>query len=288
MWILCYHCNKPSQKQPVPTDALRNENENSICSCTFTVQVIERLRARFNPPACTKCTDGTIILQRAHATAWPRAEGWNFLSVCFLFSVSRYVASLLAKNKEQWNGNELLSKFLPQTSSLDGCRIFACCLLVCLSGLAGAFAVRGNLIKLKKTSDREGGGGLTVLLPRFLTRQLRYAVLPSSAVTFFEAATSKYGPTRDCSVGWAVVSTFVGLLLLLLLAPTVAALPLLLLLLVVLMLLLLLLPLLPALLVLVLLLTLELLLMLLLLLLLLPLPLLLLLLPVSKLPGCPA
>lgn len=255
------------------------------------MQAIERLRARFNPPACTKCTDGTIILQRAQATAWLRAEGWNFFCE-FPFSVSRYVASLLAKNKEQWNGNELLSKFLPQTSSLDGCRIFARCLLVCLSGLAGAEPLQyvqfsGNLIKLKKTSDRDGGGGLTVLLPRFLTRQLRYAVLPSSAVTFFEAATSKYGPTRDCSVGWAVVSTFVGLLLLLL-APTVAALPLLLLLLVVLMLLLLLLPLLPALLVLVLLLTLELLLMLLLLLLLLPLPLLLLLLPVSKLPGCPA
>lgn len=35
---------------------------------------------------------------------------------------------------------------------------------------------------------------LTVLLPRFFIRQLRYAVLPTSAVTFLDADISKYGP----------------------------------------------------------------------------------------------
>lgn len=34
---------------------------------------------------------------------------------------------------------------------------------------------------------------LTVLLPRLRTRQLRYADLPASAVTFFGTPTSKYG-----------------------------------------------------------------------------------------------
>lgn len=34
---------------------------------------------------------------------------------------------------------------------------------------------------------------LTVLLARFLTLQLRYAVFPKGAVTFFDAALSKYG-----------------------------------------------------------------------------------------------
>lgn len=37
---------------------------------------------------------------------------------------------------------------------------------------------------------------LTVLFPKFLTRQLRYVVFPSKAVTFFEADLSKYGPDR--------------------------------------------------------------------------------------------
>lgn len=40
---------------------------------------------------------------------------------------------------------------------------------------------------------------LTVLFPKFLTLQFRYAVLPSRAVTFFEAALSKYGPTLNAS-----------------------------------------------------------------------------------------
>lgn len=34
---------------------------------------------------------------------------------------------------------------------------------------------------------------LTVLLPRLRTRQLRYADLPASAVTFFGTLPSKYG-----------------------------------------------------------------------------------------------
>lgn len=34
---------------------------------------------------------------------------------------------------------------------------------------------------------------LTVLLARFFTLQLRYAVFPKGAVTFFDAALSKYG-----------------------------------------------------------------------------------------------
>lgn len=35
---------------------------------------------------------------------------------------------------------------------------------------------------------------LTVLFPKFFTLQLRYAVFPSSAVTFLEDALSTYGP----------------------------------------------------------------------------------------------
>lgn len=38
---------------------------------------------------------------------------------------------------------------------------------------------------------------LTVLLPKFLTRQLRYVVLPSSAVTFLDALLSKNGSVGD-------------------------------------------------------------------------------------------
>lgn len=37
-------------------------------------------------------------------------------------------------------------------------------------------------------------GNVTVLFPKFLTRQFRYAELPTSAVTFFDAEISKYGP----------------------------------------------------------------------------------------------
>lgn len=40
----------------------------------------------------------------------------------------------------------------------------------------------------------DGFVSLTVLFPKFLTRQLRYVVFPRSAVTFFEADLSKYGP----------------------------------------------------------------------------------------------
>lgn len=40
---------------------------------------------------------------------------------------------------------------------------------------------------------------LTVLFPKFRTRQLRYAVFPSNAVTFFDAALSKYGPILNAS-----------------------------------------------------------------------------------------
>lgn len=35
---------------------------------------------------------------------------------------------------------------------------------------------------------------LTVLFAKFLTRQLRQAVLPNKAVTFLDAFVSKYGP----------------------------------------------------------------------------------------------
>lgn len=51
---------------------------------------------------------------------------------------------------------------------------------------------------------------LTVLFPKFLTRQLRYVVFPSKAVTFFEADLSKYGPDRVASstVFWLYVSLF--------------------------------------------------------------------------------
>jgi len=42
---------------------------------------------------------------------------------------------------------------------------------------------------------------LTVLFPRLWTRQLRYAVLPTRAVTFLEAEGSKYGPRRPVDVG---------------------------------------------------------------------------------------
>lgn len=47
---------------------------------------------------------------------------------------------------------------------------------------------------------------LTVLFPRFLTRQFKYAVLPSSAVTFLEAARSKYGPVRGVGRGASTVT----------------------------------------------------------------------------------
>lgn len=51
---------------------------------------------------------------------------------------------------------------------------------------------------------------LTVLFPKFLTRQLRYVVFPNRAVTFFEADLSKYGPDRVVSsrVFWLYVSLF--------------------------------------------------------------------------------
>lgn len=42
---------------------------------------------------------------------------------------------------------------------------------------------------------------LTVLFPKFFTRQFRYAVLPSSAVTFFDRTKSKYGPVRGVGRG---------------------------------------------------------------------------------------
>ena len=42
---------------------------------------------------------------------------------------------------------------------------------------------------------------LTVLFPRLWTRQFRYAVLPTRAVTFLEADGSKYGPRRPVDVG---------------------------------------------------------------------------------------
>lgn len=56
-----------------------------------------------------------------------------------------------------------------------------------------------------------------VLLPKFFTLQLRYAVFPSSAVTFLDADRSKYGPVRVASV--ASTWLFRLLLLLLLLPP---------------------------------------------------------------------
>lgn len=59
---------------------------------------------------------------------------------------------------------------------------------------------------------------LTVLFPKFFTLQLRYAVFPSSAVTFLEAATSTYGPLRTSSPASATVL----LLLLLLVVPELA------------------------------------------------------------------
>ena len=54
---------------------------------------------------------------------------------------------------------------------------------------------------------------LTVLFPKFLTRQLRYVVFPSRAVTFFEADLSKYGPDRVASsrAFWLYVSLFLPL-----------------------------------------------------------------------------
>jgi hypothetical protein len=48
---------------------------------------------------------------------------------------------------------------------------------------------------------------LTVLFPRLRTRQLRYAVLPTNAVTFLEAEGSKYGPRRPVAVGTPVSSS---------------------------------------------------------------------------------
>lgn len=52
---------------------------------------------------------------------------------------------------------------------------------------------------------------LTVRFPKFLTRQFRYAVLPTRAVTFLEADISKYGPL---SSGFLFKSSFKLLLLL--------------------------------------------------------------------------
>lgn len=41
----------------------------------------------------------------------------------------------------------------------------------------------------------------TVLFPKFFTRQFKYAVLPSNAVTFLDAIRSKYGPVRGVGLG---------------------------------------------------------------------------------------
>lgn len=43
---------------------------------------------------------------------------------------------------------------------------------------------------------------LTVLLPRFLTRQLRYAVLPTSPVRLFGTEVSKCGPVPGVGSSW--------------------------------------------------------------------------------------
>lgn len=52
---------------------------------------------------------------------------------------------------------------------------------------------------------------LTVLFPRFLILQVRYAVLPKSAVTFLDAAISKYGPfLLICGEPWAEVLVGLG------------------------------------------------------------------------------
>lgn len=40
---------------------------------------------------------------------------------------------------------------------------------------------------------------LTAVLFKFFTLQFKYAALPSKAVTFLEAALSKYGPTLNAS-----------------------------------------------------------------------------------------
>lgn len=52
-----------------------------------------------------------------------------------------------------------------------------------------------------------GFEALTVRFPRFLTRQLRLAVLPTRAVTFFEAVMSKNGPRSsgiECPSGSSI------------------------------------------------------------------------------------
>lgn len=46
---------------------------------------------------------------------------------------------------------------------------------------------------------------LTVLLPRLRTRQLKYADLPSNAVTLFAMSVSKYGLAIELSAGSAVL-----------------------------------------------------------------------------------
>lgn len=46
---------------------------------------------------------------------------------------------------------------------------------------------------------------LTVLLARLRTRQLKYADLPSNAVTLFAMSVSKYGLAIELSDGWAVL-----------------------------------------------------------------------------------
>lgn len=58
-----------------------------------------------------------------------------------------------------------------------------------------------------------------VLLPKFFTLQLRYAVFPRSAVTFFDADRSKYGPVRVASVVSTLLARLLLLPLLLLLLP---------------------------------------------------------------------
>lgn len=50
-----------------------------------------------------------------------------------------------------------------------------------------------------RLGDSEIRSLLTVLFPRFLTLQFKYAVFPSSAVTFLEAILSKYGPILNAS-----------------------------------------------------------------------------------------
>lgn len=66
----------------------------------------------------------------------------------------------------------------------------------CLSIAIGLFLL---CLFIYSIEDKKRKKMLTVLLPRFFTRQFKYAVLPSSAVTLFDAALSKYGPTLNAS-----------------------------------------------------------------------------------------